>query len=190
MRFSITGALAVAVMLGLSVGCSGDMKQTAGCRSSAECDGKCKDPNVPIYGGCGMFPAWNCWDNESCLQGPGGTCHAVQDQCEPDGWGARCKDACAVDSECHHAGRTDFVCNADNACVPQRCDQGFACPAYQACDPSSIDPTKGVAGLTHGCVFVPCVVDGDCAQGVYCVNGVCQESLGICILPGPETPNA
>jgi hypothetical protein len=219
MRFSITGALAVAVMLGLSVGCSGDKNsngtpdsqdtadtqdtpdtpdtpetddtQTAGCRSSAECDGTgmqgfgeyCRGPNDGHY--CGVQATEECWNNESCEQGPGGACHATFDPCSPDGFGTRCQDACAVDSECQNAGQTDFVCNDDKACVPQRCDQGFACPAYLACDPSSIDPTTGITGVTHGCVFIPCAVDGDCAQGLFCVNHVCQESLGTCT---PDLP--
>jgi hypothetical protein len=66
------------------------------------------------------------------------------------------------------------VCGAEGACTPLSCLDGYGCHAVQFCDPAvgTADP--------HGCNFVSCQADTDCEANLYCVKGMCIETLGTC----------
>ncbi|MDP6943896.1 MAG: hypothetical protein QF464_07060 [Myxococcota bacterium] len=153
-----------------------------GCRSHAECvdsDSQfgmyCSTPydaNV-----CGIPPMEECATDEQCGgPGPAGAdlvCHAVQDGCSPNGIGAMCDLSCAnIPTMC--GDQSVLVCGPDGACTPKSCLDGYACHAVQLCDPAANDADP------HGCSFVSCQDDADCAPDLYCVIGMCIETLGTC----------
>jgi hypothetical protein len=155
-----------------------------GCRSHDECGDMesesgtyCATPydaNV-----CGVPPMEECWSAQDCAGiGPTGmnlSCHAVVDSCSPDGFGSVCGQSCLNNPAVCDGGDPDpLVCGSDGACTPQSCLDGHDCHAVQFCDPN-----LNSAG-PHGCNFVSCQADTDCLPGLYCVLGMCIETLGTC----------
>jgi hypothetical protein len=73
-----------------------------------------------------------------------------------------------------------FRCNASGACEPVPCDEGFACPAHQKCDPTAAHAAVPVFAGNHGCLNISCGDDSGCPAGKACVNGFCQDGAGTC----------
>ena len=146
------------------------------CRNDAQCREQnnafyCAAPNDPNV--CGIPPQEFCAVDGEC--GEGSRCHSVQDSCSPDGVGSDCGQPCGEELGCGD----NFVCD-EGACRPRRCDQGGTCLDVQVCDPETIDPAAPAYDQTNGCVFVACQSDGDCGESLFCVKGICQQSLGVC----------
>jgi hypothetical protein len=146
------------------------------CASIADCaDGEeCLGPNAPQV--CGIGPQEGCASSADC--GTGTACHAVPDDCSPDGIGSQCGAPCDA---AYQGCAEDFTCT-DGACVADSCADGFPCPSHQACDPSTSGVETPVYDHTHGCVDMTCADDGGCPLGA-CVNGICQDGPGSCVVP-------
>lgn len=86
---------------------------------------------------------------------------------------------CSGDAVCGAGLR----CNA-GACVAVSCGAGFACATREVCDPARITSATPVYNRHHGCFPIPCSSDSACA-GLACVNGVCQDGPGKCVVPVP-----
>lgn len=150
----------------------------AGCRSDEECladDGS----YIGMYCGtpfddnvCGRPPVMDCGSHEGC---PGEMlCHHYVDDCSPGGVGRRCEASCIDHPELCSENGGDLVCDADGACVGLSCLDGYGCHAVQLCDPEAEEAD------VHGCNFVACQADGDCAPGLFCVLSQCLDALGVC----------
>ena len=175
MDTSITRGL-VAFTLGLSLAsfsCAG--AESSECRSSAECrEGlECAGPSSPQV--CGIPPNEQCSDDADCDAST--RCHAVSDNCSPDGVGSECRPPCSEGS-CGEG----FRCGAGGACEVVPCDEGFACEPLESCDPS-VAQMGPVHARAHGCVAIACSEDGECPAEGACVNGVCQAGPGTCVEP-------
>ncbi|OIP35084.1 MAG: hypothetical protein AUK47_17285 [Deltaproteobacteria bacterium CG2_30_63_29] len=57
-------------------------------------------------------------------------------------------------------------------CVQRSCDKG--CPLTFACDTAS-----------NLCLRKNCTPAADCESMDFCVNGTCDEAVGVCSLPVP-----
>jgi hypothetical protein len=79
--------------------------------------------------------------------------------------------------------QTGLRCNAAGACEPVPCNEGFACPTYEACVPSATNARGPVYAETQGCVVVSCASDAACPAGAVCVDGACQSGPGTCEAP-------
>jgi hypothetical protein len=107
----------------------------------------------------------------------GGTlCHAIADPGSPTGVGAACAPPCTTCG----AG---FRCSTRGACEAIPCDEGFACAAYERCDPTTAQGGGAAWTVGHGCLRVACTSDPSCPTGQACVNGSCQEHAGSCRRP-------
>ncbi len=145
---------------------------------------------------CGDAPGGDCChDDDDCAElgclGPTesppcgapndepGDC-TIDDECDPEASGQicepiacstidarRCVPGCTGDDDC----RVGEVCGDPvKRCFAQPCDPGNPCPADFHCDESF-------------CARDVCVDDADCDG--WCVEGVCQEQLGVCTPPAP-----
>jgi hypothetical protein len=148
--------------------CSG--RSGSSCRKDGDCASGlyCAGPNGPPV--CGMGPRRGCMQTSDCPAME--QCHAIDDACSASGIGSACGPPCG-------ACGVGLRCNAQGACEPSPCDQGFACAPYQRCDPTTAGDGP-VYAHTHGCVSVPCTGDADCPASTVCVNGVCQTGPGTC----------
>jgi hypothetical protein len=145
------------------------------CRATAECaDGlECAGPNDPQV--CGIAPQEDCFDDSTCSGGD--RCHAVVDECSPDGIGSACRPACtgtACDS--------GFTC-IDGACLAISCADGFACEPQEICDASRITPETPTFDRHHGCFALTCTTDDQCPADLFCVKGTCHDGPGTCTKP-------
>lgn len=144
------------------------------CRVNDDCrdDLYCRGPNQPNV--CGIPPRELCASDADCPMGA--VCHAVLDSCSPDGIGSECLAPCTANS----CG-ADFRCNAEGACEPIPCDEGFTCPDRQKCDSMvAHDPTLPTHARSTGCVNITCSADSECPTGKFCVEGYCQDGRGTC----------
>jgi len=160
------------VALSLGVGCVGfegnECQSDDECRSGLYCRGPNQDP------ACGIPVRTDCGDDSGCFNA---VCHAVYDVCSPTGMGSACDFSCTEGRNCDGG----FRCNeTTGACEAVPCDEGFACPAHQVCDPSRFDAATPVFARHHGCFDVDCSSDTACNDGERCVNGRCQEGIGFC----------
>ena len=149
------------------------------CRSFAECppDEFCLGPNDV---NCGVPPQEGCFGDGDCLAGD--LCHVIFDSCSGDGFGSMCGPPCNPGEACGD----NMVCNADGACRPLGCDDPLVeCSPSQVCDPASIDPAGPVYDIDRGCESIACMDDNPCPGMSACVNGRCQDGLGVCSLPAP-----
>lgn len=138
------------------------------CRSDGDCggSGSCWAPgDTSAYYTAGFCPM-ECGGDVVCFEGlvcvplNGGSCS----QCRPS---------------CDTAGCGQWeTCGDDGRCRPQRCDEGYVCPAVSSC-------MVGASGVdAHGCTIVSCDDDGDCGCG-SCVLGACALGPGRCEPPRP-----
>lgn len=169
------GALFVVFLLGSWItSCIGGPGGSDGsCDVNDDCDSGyyCRGPNHP--NACGVPPREACvWDADCAI---GLTCHTINDSCSPDGFGSECTTPCTT-ATCG----AEFRCNAGGACEPIACDEGFACPSWQRCDPMVAHATGPMHARTHGCVNIVCTNDKVCPAGKSCVTGFCQEGPGSC----------
>lgn len=162
-------SLALALALWAS-GCGG--APGTGCAVDGDCaDGlACVGPNDGP--GCGIPPNQGCARDADCPTGL--TCNAIDDACSPYGIGSECRSPC----DSPYGGCADGFACVLGACQAVRCDEGWACPSNQACDPASI-PAEPVYAQHHGCVAIACADDGPCGDGA-CVGGRCQDGPGHC----------
>jgi len=178
-----TRSLALLVLLTSNLGCSGDETSDgdervsgASCTSSSDCISgeQCVGPNAPQV--CGVAPQEECGVDSDC--GMDRFCSTIVDSCSADGIGSQCGDGCTSDAICG----PDMACGASGACEAVLCDAGYDCPAHQVCDPTSIDGAQ-VHARHHGCVGIACSDSEPCPSDLSCVNGVCQDDLGVCAEP-------
>jgi hypothetical protein len=149
-----------------------------GCRNSAECSPTgpstlvCLGPDDPALP-CGIPPQEECTSAENC--GGSEVCHAISDNCSPDGFGSICASPCGSDVECGPG----LTCAAGACSVVTCVDDPSLCSAWEACDASVLSATPGVLGQTSGCVAISCTDDSPCGGGA-CVNDICQRGTGEC----------
>lgn len=149
------------------------------CSTSNDCNDElgCSGPNDgPV---CGIPPREGCGSDLDCNPGGSDRCHAIEDPCSADGIGSECRPLCTIDGDCGGG----FRCDA-GACVALACDAGFfTCQAREDCDPSRIAPGTPVFNRHHGCFAVNCANDDECDAQFFCVNGTCQDDVGVCAEP-------
>lgn len=148
------------------------------CHAQADCDDGlgCAGPNDPQA--CGIPPRQGCADDSQCTGGD--RCQVIFDACSPDGFGSECRSPCTGEGSCGAGLRCDA-----GACVAIRCDEvggGVSCAGREVCDPARIIGVTPVYDRTDGCYPVDCTSDAMCGERV-CVNGTCQDALGVCRVP-------
>ena len=143
------------------------------CHSSSDCASGlfCSGPNDGPS--CGIPPHMGCALPTDCTGGE--QCHVIEDPCSRTGLGSECGPPC-TSASCNAGLR----CNAQGACEPIPCDQGFACPTHEHCDATVAHATGPVYTRTQGCVRTTCKADADCPPATLCVNAVCQDGAGVC----------
>jgi hypothetical protein len=179
----------------------GDVTEPAeetGCRSAADCpldtdyESYCATPYDDTHG-CGMepdYPDYPCEEPCPGMGGPfggefpgGSACHAVMSVCASHGIGAYCADPsknAVFNTPCGDSEPGgELTWNEEGVCAPQSCEDGYACHAVQACDPSAAHSDL------HGCAFAACEADSSCDEGLFCVNDKCLDTLGTCALNTP-----
>lgn len=167
MRSTYRIAARAALLCCLGLGCG---RAGSACHNTADCAAglSCAGPNDPHR--CGIPPREECAASSDCTGG--NLCQATADGCSEDGVGSQCGAPCAASCQ---AG---FRCSA-GACEALPCDEGYACPAHQRCDPAAAR-SGPIHARAHGCVNIPCTADSGCAPGRSCVNGFCQTGIGSC----------
>ena len=155
---------------GIGDGTSGsDCREMSDCAQGLSCGGPDEGPV------CGIAPREECSTDAACFGGM--RCNAIYDACTRDYVGSECSPACTGDAQCG----TGFRCQT-GACVAQLCTEGYTCPGYQVCDPGRITVVTPMYDRSHGCYDVACTTDAQCG-GRFCVNSICQDSLGSCEKP-------
>ena len=178
----------------------GDTEQPeeSGCRSADDCpldssyESYCATPYDDTHG-CGIpsaYPDYPCEEPCPGMGGPfdgefpgGSECHAVMSNCSANGIGAYCADPsenAVFNTPCGGSEPGgELTWNEEGVCVPQSCEDGYACHPVQSCEPSAAHSDL------HGCAFALCEADSDCEEGLFCVNGQCIDTLGTCALNTP-----
>jgi hypothetical protein len=167
--FSLGAGIAACSGGGVLGGGDGDA-----CRTDDDCSGDlyCRGPNQPNV--CGVPPRELCVTDMDCPMGT--LCHSIWDGCSTDAIGSECKPPCTADN----CG-PDFRCNANGACEPIPCDEGFSCPERQTCNAMiAHDMTLPMHARSSGCVNIMCSDDQACPAGKVCVTGYCQDGQGSC----------
>lgn len=189
-RWMIASALALAgaLLTGCSDDGNGGPDSDAGidapmpegtCRGFADCppDESCAGPNDVA---CGIPPQEGCMSDGDCQLGE--VCNVIPDSCSADGFGSECGQSCTPGDPCGD----NLICAENSACRPIACDQpGIECRPSEICDPASIDPAGPVYDIDRGCENITCTDDGPCPGATVCVNGYCQDGLGMCSPPVP-----
>jgi hypothetical protein len=175
-RLSILMGVVFLVACGGGVGGGGVGENGDECRSTSECGDELACAGVNDGPVCGIPPTEECRTDDDCPD-DGSLCHAVFDPCSRDFVGSRCQAPCNDSTDCGEG----FTCDAGH-CAARSCDDGFACEAREECDPTRIASATPMFDQHHGCFAVECNSDDVCGER-FCVNGICQDQVGACVVP-------
>jgi hypothetical protein len=82
---------------------------------------------------------------------------------------------CTTDADCVYSGER---CDGTNHCSSTSCPGGQSdCPANSVC--------TDVPGPGPLCLSKTCSTDADCDHPGWCVDGQCEDTLGMCYTPVP-----
>jgi hypothetical protein len=142
------------------------------CRTNGDClgDTSCVAPG-PICSGACAIPPFSCSSDADCLgAGDGYICGNLPCSCVGVTQNF-CVLGCSSTNPCPE-GET---CGGDHHCSPQVCGPSAPCPKGFGCS----------GGAASTCARMACQTDTDCADGSFCVDGMCYAGLGECRAPTP-----